>query len=389
MSDDSRLSRQALSGFLDLIQQVDTEFLSEQRRVTDARDVAEGEHMLLHLVKAALDVWVDNDASRPRFAPLASSVLKWGGEGADNPAHCAPLDPSRRYVIRGRMKNEAYISFTVYTGKAEGDWNDGVISAMNHTEFEIAPDGSFEIPIALEPTPGSLHMQPGKPNCVISRHYWEGKICGMADPKNRVVLSIECLDKPGYPRPLGPNRLAEKLAAAKNFIRGQTLDRPANPDPSKQPEWFSLVPNQLPKPLRWVPSEGGGAGAIDNAYCAGLVVLAPDQALVVEGRWPKCVYANVMFWNRFQQAPDYRYRSCSLNRKQMKADAEGRFRFVVAHENPGVANWIDTEGHAAGTLYWRFLLPEGEIEQPRCQVVPLAELRSGHPRVPTSSAIRS
>ena len=218
-------------------------------------------------------------------------------------------------------------------------------------------------------------MEPGKPNCVISRHYWEGEICGMADPENRVELAIECLDEPGFPRPLGPERLAGKLEAAMNFVRGQTLDRPLNPDPSKQPEWFSLVPNQLPKPMQWVPSEGGGAGAVDNAYCAGLVVLAPEEALVVEGRWPECVYANVMFWNRFQQAPDYRYRSCSLNRKQMQADAEGRFRFVVAHEDPGMPNWIDTEGHGAGTLYWRFLLPEGDIEQPHCEVVPLSSLR--------------
>ena len=374
MSEEENPGRQALASFLQLIEDVDRDFLSAERRVTSAFDVAEGEHMLLHLVKAAIDVWVDNDASRPRFAPLASAVLKWGGEGADNPSHCAPLDPTRRYVIRGRIKDEVYVSFTVYTGKAEGDWNDGVVSAMNHTEFEIAPDGSFEIPIATEPTPGALHMAPGKPNCVISRHYWEGQTCGMADPKNRVEQAIECLDAPGYPRPLGPERLAEKLAAAQHFIRGQTLDRPVAPDPSKQPEWFSLVPNQLPRPMKWIPSEGGGAGAIDNAYCAGLVVLAPEEALVVEGRWPECVYANVMFWNRFQQAPDYRYRPASLNRKQMKSDAEGRFRFVVAHEDPGVPNWIDTEGHAAGTLYWRFLLPEGEIEQPRCEVVSLSEL---------------
>lgn len=374
MSHQSPPSRQALRDFLRLIEQVDTEFLSEERRVTDPDDVAEGEHMLLHLVKAAIDVWVDNDAARPRFAPLASPVLKWGGEGADNPAHCAPLDPNRRYAIRGRMKDEVYISFTVYTGKAEGDWNDGVVSALNHTEFAIDADGRFEIPIATKPTPGALHMEPGKPNCVISRHYWEGEICGMADPANAVELDIECLDDPGYARPLGPARLADKLAAAMNFVRGQTLDRPATPDPSRQPEWFSLVPNQLPKPMKWIPSEGGGAGAVDNAYCAGLVALAPDQALVVEGRWPKCVYANVMFWNRFQQAPDYRVRPGSLNRKQMKADAEGRFRFVVAHRDPGVENWIDTEGHAFGTLYWRFLLPEGDIEQPRCEVVPLAEL---------------
>lgn len=372
---DTLASREALRAFLSLIEEVDRDFLSEERRVTEAADVAEGEHMLLHLVKAALDVWVDNDAARPRFAPLASPVLKWGGEGADNPAHCAPLDPSRRYRIRGRMQDEVYVSFTVYTGKAEGDWNDGVISALNHTEFEVAEDGSFEIEVLPSPAPGALHMEGGKPNCVISRHYWEDEICGMADSSKRVELEIECLDAPGYPRPLGPDGLADKLAAARNFIHGQTLARPVNPDPSKQPEWFSLVPNTLPKPMKWIPSEGGGAGAVDNAYCAGLVVLGPEDALVVEGRWPECVYANVMFWNRFQQAPDYRYRSCSLNRKQMASDGEGRFRFVVAHEDPGVPNWIDTEGHAAGTLYWRFLLPEGDIEQPRCEVVPLASLR--------------
>ena len=175
------------------------------------------------------------------------------------------------------------------------------------------------------------------------------------------------------PRPLVPPALADKLRAAMSFIHGQTLAR--KQDPSVTPSWFSLVPNQLPQPERWVPSEGGGAGAPDNAYCAGLVVLQPDEALIVDARWPECVYANVMFWNRFMQTGDYRYRSCSLNRAQMQADADGRFTFVVAHRDPGVPNWIDNEGHVAGTLYWRYLLPDADIEQPRCRVVKLANVQ--------------
>ncbi|MCP5045224.1 MAG: hypothetical protein GY944_29710, partial [bacterium] len=99
-------SREAFREFIALLERIDREFLCEERRVTTVADVAEGEHMILHLVKAAIDVWVDNDASRPRFAPLAGATLKWGGEGRDNPSHCAPLDPSRRYVIRGRMQDE-------------------------------------------------------------------------------------------------------------------------------------------------------------------------------------------------------------------------------------------------------------------------------------------
>ena len=368
-------SRDALRDFLALIGQVDREFLGADRNVTAPADVAAGEHMLLHLIKCGLDTWVDNDASRPRFAPLASSVLKWGGEGADNPSHCAPLDPTRRYRITGRMHDEAYISFTVYTGKQEGDFNDGIVSALNHTQFPRDAAGRFSIEISPQPKAGALHMQSGKANCVIARHYFERETCAMADPRLLCEIDIECLDDPGYPRPLAPAALADKLRAAMTFIESQTLARKA-PNPASAPSWFSMLPNQLPKPEKWVPTEGGGAGAIDNAYCAGLVVLQPDQALVVEARWPKCVYANVMFWNRFQQTGDYRYRSCSLNRKQMKADADGRFSFVVSPTNPGrkVANWIDTEGQSFGSLYWRFLLPEGDIEKPVTRLVPLSEL---------------
>lgn len=372
-SSESAGERQSLQDFFDFVKQVDKEFLSEKRFVTDANDVAEGQHMLLHLVKAGLDVWVDNDNSRPRFAALANNVLKWGGEGPDNPSFAAPLCNDHRYIIRGKMNKEVYISFTIYTGKAEGDWNDGVIVAMNHTEFKTDKDGHFEIAIEQVATEGALHTVAGKPCCVIARHYFEDEITALAQADLRCEIDIECLDNPGFPRPIPPQVLTDKLAAAKTFIQGQTLDRPL-PGTAETPSWFSTTPNVLPKPERWVPTEGGGAGAVDNAYCAGLVILQPDEALIVTGEWPECVYANVCFWNRFQQSTDYRYRSGSLNRKQMSLNSGGGFTFVVSHQDPGIGNWIDTEGHTMGNLYWRFLLSKGDLVQPQCEVVKFSEL---------------
>ena len=367
-------SRATFAELFDFMKRLDAEYLSEGRGIQEPADAAEGEHMLLHLLKAGLDVYVDNDPGRPRFAALSGPTLKWGGEGSDNPAYCAPLDPARRYRIRGNVGRAQYVSFTVYRGKEEGDWNDGVVSAMNHREFHPAADGSFEIAIEPEPREGALHMEPGAANCVISRHYFENEVCALADPALHIELSIEAQGAPTFPRPIAPPDLAARMKAAMTFIHGQTLARPPMGQ-GEPPAWFSLVPNQLPQPLQWEPSEGGGAGAVDNAYCAGLYVLAPDQALVIDARWPECVYANVMLWNRFMQGYDYRYRPCSRNRKQMQAGGDGRFRVVVAHEDPGVANWLDTEGRPNGIIYWRFLLSEGEIEQPRCEVVPLSEVR--------------
>jgi hypothetical protein len=50
-------------------------------------------------------------------------------------------------------------------------------------------------------------------------------------------------------------------------------------------------------------------------------------------------------------------------------------RIVVAHEDPGLPNWIDTVGHAQGTMCFRWIRAT-EHPQPRTRVVKRAELAS-------------
>ena len=96
---------------------------------------------------------------------------------------------------------------------------------------------------------------------------------------------------------------------------------------------------------------------------------------MIEGRWPKARFANVVLWNRFMQTYDYAHRRVSLNRKQTKLERDGSFRIVIAHTDPGVPNWIDAEGRIAGLIFWRFQLPEGDIVTPVGKIVPIASLR--------------
>jgi hypothetical protein len=88
-------SRQAYRELFEYMQRLDDEYLSEARREAEADDVAESEHMLLQLLKAAIDVWVDNDPGRPRFTPLAGLTLKRGGVGARRTRRTAPLSTLR------------------------------------------------------------------------------------------------------------------------------------------------------------------------------------------------------------------------------------------------------------------------------------------------------
>ena len=71
---------------------------------------------------------------------------------------------------------------------------------------------------------------------------------------------------------------------------------------------------------------------------------------------------------------EYRGQRISLNRKQMKLEPDGSYRIVIAHRDPGVPNWLATEGRPFGTIFWRFQLPQEQPEQPRAQVMPLADV---------------
>ena len=144
------------------------------------------------------------------------------------------------------------------------------------------------------------------------------------------------------------------------------------------PSWFSSVPNTLGAPADWAASQqGGGWGAVDVAYSAGPYELGPDEALVMEGRLPRGVFSNVLLWNEMGHTEDYRTRTVSLNARQLQLDADRRFRIVVAHRDPGVANWLDTAGRARGTIYWRHMLPAEPPEAVGCRVVSFDAIARG------------
>ena len=80
--------------------------------------------------------------------------------------------------------------------------------------------------------------------------------------------------------------------------------------------------------------------------------LAADEALILEfddyeGFW---MFTNMgTFWNSM----DYLYRPVSYTPSRTAVDADGRVRLVMAHEDPGFHNWIDTQGFEEGYLTYR------------------------------------
>ncbi len=364
-------SRTALRELIEVLSEVDTRWSGPEWNLTSPQDVALSHRALMHDLEAGLVGFFENDPARPDFRRIVTKSRKFTGDNPDAVYFDAPVSAEYSYVIRGSMQGAAYFSLTTDTGTEEGGMHTGTVGVLNDTTMAIDEDGSFEVYLGGEPREHNwLELEKGVSR-VTTRHYFENETYAAADPNCEPRMMIETLD-PG-PAPAAPNdtSIAAGIRRVAEFVRSRTLGVEPMAKRETQPEFVSLVPNQFPKP---VPPGDFGFTAADATYCMAPYFLGPDEALVITGRWPSCRCANLSLWNRFMQTFDYANRNIGLNRKQTVLEADGSFKMIIAHKDPGKPNWIDTEGNALGLVFWRFMLVEGEVETPHAQVVRFPEL---------------
>ena len=102
--------------------------------------------------------------------------------------------------------------------------------------------------------------------------------------------------------------------------------------------------------------------------------LGPDEALVIDVVPPRCDYWNVQIANVWAESLDYVNRQVHLNSHTATLEPDGSVRWIVAHEDPGHPNWLDTAGHERGIMGCRWVRADAH-PIPETRVVPLAELR--------------
>ena len=364
-------SRAALQELIALLQEVDERWAGPEWNLASEGDVALSHRALMHMLETALVTHFENDPDHPRFQRIVTPTRKLTGDNADAIYFDTPIRAGRRYRIRGNTGGAVYTSFTVELDNQDGRMASRTGGVINDTGFDVASDGSFEVWLGGDAQPRGWMALPEGAARITSRHYFEEEAPAAAGPEGRVTLAIECLDPVGLPAPTTADSVASGIRRVANFVRSRTLEMPPMASAKENPPFVSIVPNQFPKP---VPPGDFGLAAADAAYSLAPFVMGPDQALVIRARWPRCRCANVSLWNRFQQTFDYAHRGVSLNRAQTKLAADGSFDVVLASRDPGVPNWLDTEGQPFGVVFWRFMLPEGEIETPQAELVAIDEL---------------
>jgi hypothetical protein len=366
-------STDAFAGLLATLGEVGDRFAGEEWGITDPGDVAEALRVIVHHLATGVETQFEQDPAHPTFREIVTPWRKALGDNADARYHDAVLHPAGTYRIRGNTGGAVYVSITVEAGAEQGAFPSGTVGVINDTEFDVAADGSFELTVGGPAQDRAwLGLAPDASRLTM-RHYWESADPPATPPTPDLALSIELVGGEVAEGPAAPTdaSVAQAITRMATYVRSRTLESMAKPGEGDQPAFVSRIPHEFPPP---VPPGAHALAAADAAYSMSPYLLGPDEALVIRARWPECRCASVSLWNRQLQTFDYLRGRVSLNRASSVLDDDGWFRVVIAHEDPGVPNWITTEGRPFGLVFWRFMLPEGPIETPVAEVVRVSSL---------------
>ena len=365
-------SRAALKDFIALLQEIDARWSGPEWNLHSPEDIVASHRSLMHTLETCLIGFFEQDATRPDFRRIVTPSRKLTGDNSDAIYFDAPVSAEHAYVIHGSMHGAAYFSLTIEEGAEDGLMASNTAGVINDEKLDIDNNGQFTLFLGGKQRDKNwLPLTPGASR-VTTRHYFENATCAAREPDMEPRIRIECLTAKAVPAPPNDASVAAGIRRVSNAVRSRTLGMPPMVN-GPLPPFVALTPNEFPAP---VPPGDFGLAAYDAHYSMAPFFIGPDEALVITGRWPECRFGNVCLWNRFQQTLDYRSRSVSLNRAQTLLEADGSFRMIVAHTDPGQPNWLDTEGNLFGLVFWRFFLVSGDVETPQGKIVKLADLNA-------------
>lgn len=346
----------AVHELLGVIGGLEDHFLHGERALPDDIDVLEAYKWMFSILHVGLQAFVWADPANPRFVDIVGPTTKWGGDNADASYQYVPIDPTRSYRVRGVPGDAAYWSLTVYGGPDDGRYSERIVGSCNDRSALRAPDGTVEIVLSPDdPGPGTswIRLDPDAV-AAITRDY-------LADPTTgrRMAWSIEPITPPG-PWQETDASLARRFRATTTWVREQAQIVPVLLD----------QPNEVLEPYP-VPTQTFGWAAGDAAYAMGSYRLRPDEALVIQARSPDCAFWNLCLWNNLLHTYNSAYDRVTINGEQVQYEADGSWTLVVADRDPGHPNWVRTQGHRHGLLWFRWFLPAETPARPTTRVVTL------------------
>ncbi|MDG2428456.1 MAG: DUF1214 domain-containing protein [Acidimicrobiales bacterium] len=342
--------------------------LDPDRKIDDV-DRVEGIQALLRRLAGDTSRGLEGgDVFHPQLAWC--HPFKNGQDNPDGLYQIAEIDLAATYRLSGSIGTVSYLGITAMTTKFATQGVQQFLT-LKGDELILDADGRFEVFFGAGPAPDEVSnrnwfpLPPQECSLMIRQFFqdWENEV--PAD------LHLECLNPESVRTRMDAGTLLHHL----NQLSTQVVDMTAF--------WAEFGGAHLERDeinsfshvqaAQGVNSNLGGS--VDQGYGQTWYRIADHEALVLEVEIPDCVYWGIQLGDVWYQSLNWWDRQSSLNGHQAVVSSDGVFRAIIAHHDPGVANWLDTTGSTQGCITYRW---NQAVSQPipTCELVAFDTLSS-------------
>jgi hypothetical protein len=359
--------------FTGIVDELSTTFarVAEQVVFGDSRvddDLLRGEALryATRLFAAGLVAEVElHDPAYPVLASFLTPWLNWGYTNPDGTYHWACIHGDHTYRLWGNRGSAKLFDIESWYGDLSDMTTCGAGEGRRHiiggkSDLDIGADGEFEVILSRDEHPGNwIPLREGIGHLYIRQWYYD------FDTEQPGQIYIERIGATYPPPPPTAEYHAQRFRLLNDFV--QT-------NPAMMQKGVNLHYGRNPGLVEFPTGLIGSEIAFRNqVYARGLFECRPDDAVIMESEPPDAQYWMFVLMSQFWEYFDWRGRQVSLNGHEMVIDSDGTFRAVIAHRDPGVANWLDPYGHTKGLIGGRYNWTE-TVPTPTLKTVPFDEL---------------
>ena len=312
------------------------------------------------------------DVAYPRFVSCINPFSRWGLESLDNIYLCADVLGGVSYLVRGNVGTCADLVFETLVGMA-GDDGESLgqgVGSIALGGLQTDDDGNYTLLIGSERGDADNFLPSGPDvNTVFFR-----KTIGRWDDVDAGWQTIERLGHGGPPARFDlPGDNDRRWRRAADLLANQVafMDEFAR-------HWRETLPVNVVTP----PTTQGSGFTPGQYNSAGRFELGADEGLLISQPPVECRSMSVAVGHRrWFCSFDGGDSPSQVNQEQSHLASDGRFHYVIAAQDPGVPDWLDTTGHSDGFIFCRWQGLTGEQpDPPMVAIVKLAELAERLPR---------
>lgn len=322
-----------------------------------AMSLAQGYHAIFH-----------SDPQHPIFYTFLNPIIKSAAPNPDFMYRSSFVEGTGTYRLSGKRGTTLFVHIGVGSGYIGVDDVPGpTVGNIDLDNLTLGPNGEFSVILAAERPEG----YDGDFYRLDSRARTIGVREASYDWLNEVdsTIAIERLDGPATYRRWPPEEIAYRLERLAGF-----------------PERYAKIFVHFVKTLSQHPVNtvvlnkwADIGGLADQTYYEGLFEFAPGECLLIETDVPEEVrYWSILLADQLFNTIEWEKCQASLNGLQATLDSDGKFRAVIAVEDPGVPNWLDPAGRYKGVIQGRWY-QASSAPVPQVTRLKLSELRDHLP----------